>query len=80
MAGNPLHYTICSMPNSAARRALQEAIEVEKAEAARRLRRYEEIACKHRASQRPGGTPLCAADLLEWHSFAQQLVGGDKSA
>jgi hypothetical protein len=68
------------MPNSAARRALREAIEAEKAEAARRLRRYEEIAQKHRASQLPEGVPLCVADLLEWHSFERQLIGGDKPA
>jgi hypothetical protein len=68
------------MPNSAARRNLQEAIEAEKAQAARRLRRYEEIVQKHHASQQPGGTPLSVADLLEWHSFDHELLDKDKPA
>jgi hypothetical protein len=68
------------MSNSAARRNFLEAIEAEKAQAARRLRRYEEIVQKHHASQQPGGTPLSVADLLEWHSFDHQLLDEAKSA
>jgi ATP phosphoribosyltransferase regulatory subunit HisZ len=66
------------MPNSATRIALQEAIEAEKAQAARRLRRYEEVAQKYNASQQLGGTPLSIADLLEWHSFDHQKMDEDK--
>jgi hypothetical protein len=66
------------MSNSAARKNLKEAIEAEKAQAARRLRRYEVIAQKHRASQLPGGTPLSVAELLEWHSFGQQQLDEKK--
>ena len=60
-----------AMPNCAARILLEESIKAEKAEAARRLRRYEEISQKHQASHKPGGAPLSIADLLEWHSFEQ---------
>lgn len=66
------------MPNSAARRLLEEAIEAEKAQAARRLRRYEELAKKHAASQQPGGAALSVADLLEWRSFEQERRVEDK--
>ena len=59
------------MPNYDARKDLEQAIEAERDQAAGRLRRYEEIAQKHNASQQPGGAPLSVADLLEWHSFAQ---------
>ena len=68
------------MSNSAARRNFLEAIEAEKAQAARRLRRYEEMAQRHSASQQPDGTPLSVADLLEWHSFDHQLHDQDKPA
>ena len=65
------------MPNSAARRNLEEAIEAEKANAARRLRRYEEIAHKYNESQQSGGASLSVADLLEWHSFEQSPQAAD---
>ena len=73
-----MSYKMGQMPNSAARRNLEEAIEAERAQAARRLRRYEEIAQKHDASQQPGGAPLSVADLLEWHSFEPNPPAADK--
>ncbi len=65
------------MPNSAARRNLEEAIEAEKAQAARRLRRYEEMAQKYNESQQLGGTSLSVVDLLEWHSFEPNPPAAD---
>ena len=65
------------MPNSAVRRNLEEAIAAEKAQAARRLRRYEEMAQKYNESQQPGGASLSVVDLLEWHSFEPNPLSAD---
>ena len=64
-----MSYKMGQMPNSAARRNLEEAIDAERAQAARRLRRYEEIAQKHNASQQPGGAPLVGGRLARVAQF-----------